>query len=301
MDATFRQLRLFLSLSELGSVSAVARRFHVTQPTVSMQLRDLSESAGLPLYEIIGKRVCLTAAGEELAHSARVMVHEWEDCRQRLAAMSGLARGRLRVAVVSTAKYFIPRILGLFCARHPEVEIALEVLNRDGVIQRLRENLDDLYIMSKPPGDLAVVQQPFLTNPLVVVANAGHRLCGKENISLEEIATERFILRERGSGTRLACDTFFRQHGFVPQVRLELGSNEAIKQGVAGGLGIAVLSQQTLGEFVREGTLRVLDVAGFPILSEWFTVQLKGKRLSPTAQAFLEFLGEQTGRILTET
>ncbi|MEI6871876.1 MAG: LysR family transcriptional regulator, partial [Verrucomicrobiota bacterium] len=275
MDVTFRQLRLFLSLSELGSVSAVARSFHVTQPTVSMQLRALSEAAGLPLYEVIGKRVHLTTAGEEVAHSARVMVNEWEECRERLSAMQGLARGRLKVAVVSTAKYFIPKILGLFCAMHPEIEIALEVLNRDGVIKRLRENLDDIYIMSRPPADIAVVQQTFLPNPLVVFAAGDHRLCEQGRIGLGALAEERFILRERGSGTRLTCETFFKKNGFVPQVRLELGSDEAIRQAVAGGLGIAVLSRLALGESVEDGTLKVLDVDGFPIQSEWFTVQLK--------------------------
>jgi len=297
MNATFRQLRLFLGLSELGSVSAVARRFHVTQPTVSMQLRDLSESAGMPLYEVIGKRVHLTSAGEEIARSARTMLDEWEECATRLVAMKGIKRGRLRVAMVSTAKYFIPRLLGLFCAKHPEIEIALEVLNRDGVIHRLRQNRDDLYIMSMPPSDMDVVQQTFLPNPLVMVAPKDHRLTAKGRLRLRDAARERFILREPGSGTRLACDTFFAKRGFTPQVRLELGSNEAIKQAVAGGLGIAVLSRHALGDSLEEGALKVLDVSGFPIHSHWFTVHLKGKRLSPTAQAFLEFLGHQARQI----
>ena len=201
------------------------------------------------------------------------------------------------MTVVSTAKYFIPRLLGLFCAKHPEIEIALEVLNRDGVIQRLRENRDDLYIMSMPPGDLDVVHQTFLPNPLVLVAPVNHRLSSKGRLRLRDLAKERFILREPGSGTRLACDTFFAKRGVTPQVRLELGSNEANKQAVAGGLGIAVLSRHALMESLDAGALKVLDVSGFPIHSQWFTVHLKGKRLSPTAQAFLEFLGDQASQI----
>lgn len=286
MNATFRQLRLFLALAELGSITAVARASHVTQPTVSMQLRELTDSIGLPLYEVIGKRLFLTQAGEELATTARAMVGEWADFGQRMDAMKGLTRGRLRIAVVSTAKYFIPRILGSFCRRHPDVDVALEVLNRDGVVQRLRGNQDDLYIMSMPPGDMDIEKDVFLSNPLVVVAPSAHPLAGQPQIPLSRLEQERFILREQGSGTRLACDAHFSAHGFKPLVRLALGSNEAIKQSVAGGLGLAVLSTHSLGEHMADDALVTLDVAGFPVLSSWFTVYLKGKRLSPTAQAF---------------
>ena len=296
MNITFRQLRIFLSVAELGSITAAARASHVTQPTVSMQLRELADAVGLPLYEVIGKRLFLTQAGEELARTARAMVGEWSDFGQRMDALKGLTRGRLRIAVVSTAKYFIPRILGRFCSSHPEVEIALEVLNRDGVVQRLRANLDDLYIMSMPPGDIEIEKQVFLSNPLVVVAPASHPLAGQSRIELARLAPERFILREQGSGTRLACDAHFAAQGFAPIVRLALGSNEAIKQSVAGGLGLTVLSTHSLGEHMGDDSLVTLDVVGFPILSRWYTVQLKGKRLSPTAQAFLQHLaGAQAG------
>lgn len=290
MNITFRQLRIFLSVAELGSITAAARASHVTQPTVSMQLRELADAVGLPLYEVIGKRLFLTQAGEELATTARAMVGEWSDFGQRMDALRGLTRGRLRIAVVSTAQYFIPRILGRFCSRHPEVEIALEVLNRDGVVQRLRANQDDLYIMSMPPADMDIEKEVFLSNPLVVVAPASHPLAGQARIALARLAPERFILREQGSGTRLACDAHFAAHGFKPRVRLALGSNEAIKQSVAGGLGLAVLSTHSLGEPMGEESLVTLDVAGFPIQSRWYTVHPRGKRLSPTAQAFLQHL-----------
>ena len=290
MNVTFRQLRIFLSVAELGSITAAARASHVTQPTVSMQLRELADSVGLPLYEVIGKRLFLTQAGEELATTARAMVGEWNDFGQRMDALKGLMRGRLRIAVVSTAQYFIPRILGRFCSSHPEVEIALEVLNRDGVVKRLRANQDDLYIMSMPPADLDIEKEVFMSNPLVVVAPAPHRLAGQTGIALASLAQERFILREQGSGTRLACDAHFAAQGFAPIVRLALGSNEAIKQSVAGGLGLAVLSTHSLGEHMSDDSLVTLDVAGFPILSRWYTVHPKGKRLSPTAQAFLRHL-----------
>lgn len=289
MNATFRQLRLFLALAERGSITAAAEVCHVTQPTVSMQLRELADAVGLPLYEQIGKRLHLTAAGEALAETARRMLDEWLDFEQGINAMKGLEQGRLRVALVSTAKYFVPRLLGSFCREHPNIEIALEVLNRDGVVARLRENRDDLYIMSMPPENLDLEKHAFLDNPLVLIAPEGHRLKG-QRLKLTDLSDERFILRERGSGTRLACDAHFARSAFVPAVRLELGSNEAIKQAVAGGLGLAVISRHALAARPANDQLTILEVAGFPLQSRWFTLYPRGKRLSPVAAVFLEHL-----------
>ncbi|NIC42951.1 LysR family transcriptional regulator [Aquabacterium sp. A08] len=293
MSVTFRQLRTLLALAEHGSVSGAARATHVTQPTASMQLRELTESVGLPLHEVIGKKVHLTAAGEALVQTARGMVDAWALFEQQVAAMKGLHRGRLKVAVVSTAKYFVPRWLGSFCQAHPEVEIALEILNRDGVVQRLRQNRDDLCIMSIPPRDLEVDAREFLANPLVVVAPRGHALAGRAALTLADIQGERFILRETGSGTRMAAAQHFAAQGWAPQVRLELGSNEAIKQAVAGGLGIAVLSRHALAADPAQEGLALLPVQGFPIHAHWYIVRLRGKQLSPIARAFEHHLLRQ--------
>lgn len=293
MNATFRQLRLFLALADLGSVSAAARATHVTQPTASMQLRELADAVGLPLHEVIGKKVYLTAAGEALASTARAMVGEWSLFEQQVAAMKGLHQGRLRVAVVSTAKYFVPRWLGAFCTAYPEVEIALEILNRDGVVQRLRRNQDDISIMSIPPKDLDIEQREFLPNPLVVVAPSGHPLAGRRAIPLAELAGERFILREPGSGTRMAAEAHFRAHAYTPQVRLALGSNEAIKQAVAGGMGLSVLSRHALAPEPAGEGLCLLDVEDFPIHASWYIVHLRGKQLSPLARVFQQHLMAQ--------
>jgi DNA-binding transcriptional LysR family regulator len=300
MDATFRQLRLFLALADHGSITAAARACHVTQPTVSIQLKELSETVGLPLYEQIGKRLYLTDAGQRLAETARAMVQEWESFQQQMDALRGLTRGRLRVAVVSTAKYFVPRILGSFCSAHPDIDIALEILNRDGVVQRLRENRDDLYIMSMPPADLELEQHAFLANPLVVIAPRGHPLAGQPGIQLAQLAGERFILRERGSGTRLGCDAHFARVGFKPQVRLELGSNEAIKQAVAGGMGLSIMSRHAMATHPADELLDILDVESFPVISNWWTLYPKGKRLSPVARVFLEHLERATGGVNEE-
>jgi len=262
-----------------------------------MQLRDLSETVGMPLYEMIGKQIHLTAAGEALAKTAQTMISEWSDYQDWISSMKGLSKGRLRVAMVSTAKYFVPRLLGTFCQKYPDIEIALEIQNRDGVVRRLRENLDDLYVMSTPPKDVDTEQRRFLSNPLVIVAPLTHPLSKAKSIRLSKLQNERFILREKGSGTRMACDNFFQKQQFHPVVRLELGSNEAIKQAVAGGLGLSILSRYALAELPENESLVVLKVQGFPIHSHWYTVTLMGKRLTPTAQAFLSFLHTQAEQI----
>jgi DNA-binding transcriptional LysR family regulator len=288
MQITFRQMRLFLALADTGSVGAAARAMHVTQPTASTQLREITDAIGVPLYEVVSRRVRLTEAGEELARTARAVAGEWESFRQKVDAIKGLTRGRLKVAVVSTAKYFIPRLLGGFCERHPDVEIALEVLNRDGVVARLRDNVDDLYIMSMPPTGIAIESTPFMDNPLALIASADHPLARRRAVELRDLREERFILRERGSGTRLATDAHFRRLRFVPRVRLELGSNEAIREAVAGKLGVAVISAHSLGP-VHPG-VTVLRVRGFPIRSRWYVVRRTGAGLSPIAAAFQRHL-----------
>jgi len=285
MNITFRQLQLFRALVSTGSISGAAREANVTQPTASIHLKELTEEIGLPLYEVIGRTVHLTEAGKELATTARVMQNEWEAFEQKVAGLKGVERGRLRVAVVSTAKYFIPRLLGEFCAAHPGVEIALEILNRDGVIARLRDNLDDLYIMSRPPEDLALEDRVFLPNPLVIIAPKGHPLARKKGLELKSLAHERFIMREEGSGTRLATDAHFKAQRFTPKVRLVLGSNEAIKEAVAGGLGLAVVSIHALRHAPTPGVIE-LDVSSFPIASQWHVVYPNGRRLSPVARVF---------------
>ncbi len=290
MNITFRQLRLFLALAATGSVSAAARVLHVTQPTASMQLREITDSVGLPLYEVVARKVYLTEAGQQLARTARAIVDEWEGFGQTVNALQGLTRGRLRVAVVSTAKYFVPRLLGSFCELHPGIDISLEVLNRDGVLQRLRENRDDLYVMSMPPADVDLEDQTFLDNPLVMIAPVNHPLASRQRLPLKALVGERLILRERGSGTRLATDRFFESQAFEPRTWLELGSNEAIKEAVAGHLGVAVLSRHALKPEDLGRELCLLPVTGMPIRSQWHVVHPRAKQLSPIARVFREHL-----------
>jgi DNA-binding transcriptional LysR family regulator len=288
MHATFRQLQLFLAFAEHRSVTAAARACHVTQPTASMQLRELAESVGVPLYEQLGKQMYLTAAGEALARTARAMMDEWAAFGQVVDGLKGVARGRVRLSIVSTAKYFIPRLLGTFCAAHPDVDIALEVLNRDRVVQRLRDNLDDMYVMSMPPEDMALERQQLMANPLVLIAQQGHALAARRQLAPAELAGSRFILREKGSGTRLAGDRHLRTLGLTADIRMEMGSNEAIKQAVAAGLGLGIISRYALAGSPADEGLAVLDVRGFPIQCSWWVLYRQGKKLSPLAQAFLQ-------------
>ena len=293
MNITFRQLRLFLALAETESVSAAARMVHVTQPTASMGLKEITDAIGVPLYEVVARKVHLTAMGHELAKTARAISAEWESFEQEVHGVKGLTQGKLKVAVVSTAKYFIPRILGTFCAKYPQIDISLEVLNRDGVVQRLEENLDDLYIMSQPPLHLDIDDEVFMPNPLLLIASKEHYLAKRKIVDLTSLKNEKFIFREKGSGTRMAIDAHFKRLKLKPNIRLELGSNEAIKQAVIGGLGMAVLSKYSLGDKSDQEEVAILKCKEFPIESSWHIVSPKGKKLSPIATIFKKHLSQQ--------
>ncbi len=286
---TFRQLETFATVARLGSFSRAAEALHLTQPAVSIQIRQISESVGLPLFEQSGREIRLTAAGQELLRTARELDDSWNRFESAVDALKGLKKGRLRVALVTTAKYFLPRMLGAFCQRYPDIEIELEVANRARIIERLRANEDDLYIMSFPPEELDVVATPFLDNPLVVVAPAAYPLPAGP-LSLADLAPHPFLLRETGSGTRKAVDRHLAANGLTLKVKLALGSNEAIRDLVASGMGLAILSRHVLGEHPEQEGLRILEVAGFPLQQPWSVVHLRQKILSLPAHAFMDEL-----------
>ena len=286
---TFRQLETFATVARLGSFSRAAEALHLTQPAVSIQIRQITESIGLPLFEQSGREIRLTAAGQELLRTARELDDSWNRFESAVDALKGLKKGRLRVALVTTAKYFLPRMLGAFCQRYPDIEIELEVANRARIIERLRANEDDLYIMSFPPEELDVVATPFLDNPLVVVAPAAYPLPAGP-LSLADLAPHPFLLRETGSGTRKAVDRHLAANGLTLKVKLALGSNEAIRDLVASGMGLAILSRHVLGEHPEQEGLRMLEVAGFPLQQPWSVVHLRQKILSLPAHAFMDEL-----------
>lgn len=290
MRFSLRQLHIFEAVARHLSYTRAAEELHLTQPAVFAQVKQLEESIGLPLLERIGKQLYLTPAGAEVLATSRETVTAVERLEMRLADMQGLKKGKLRIAIVTTAKYLIPRLLGEFCTRYPGIEAALTVTNREKLLQRLAENADDLVVLGTPPEHLEVIATPIADNPLVVVARHDHPLVGKKKVALQRLADEPFILREPGSGTRLAIERHFAQHGLVPRVRMELGSNEAIKQAIAGGLGISVLSSHTLALEGEQGPLQTLNIAGFPLLRQWYVAYPVGKNLSAVAEAFLAHL-----------
>jgi DNA-binding transcriptional LysR family regulator len=298
-NATLRQLKVFEAVARNLSFTRAAEELYTTQPTVSIQLKQLTDIVGQPLLEQIGKRVFLTDAGRELLKVCRDIFEGLSRFDMLISDMKGVKAGRLQLAVITTAKYFVPRLLGLFCQRYPGIDVSLKVDNRERLLQRMTDNQDDLYVLGQPPEHMEVELKPFLENPMVVLAARDHPLAGLKNIPPQRLTEEQFLMREPGSGTRLATEKFFRERGVKLKVRMELGSNEAIKQAVAGGLGIAVLSAHTLALERSADELVILDVEGFPIRRHWYLAYAKDKQLSVVAQAFLEFLHEES-KLLSE-
>lgn len=289
-QATLHQLKVFEAVARHSSFTRAAEELFLTQPTVSMQVKQLAKAVGLPLFEQIGKRLYLTDAGRELLATCQEIFEELSRFEIAVADLKGLKQGYLRLAVITTAKYVIPRLLGPFCQRYPGIDVSLKVTNHEHVLERLTDNRDDLYILSQPPSDLNVSSHPFVKNPLVVLAPRYHPLAQKKNIPLKHLAEEPFIMREPGSGTRKAVQKLFDEHGLSVKVKLELGSNEAIKQAIAGGLGISVLSRHTLALEGTTSQLTILDVEDFPIQRYWYVVYPTGKQLSVIARTFFEYL-----------
>lgn len=292
IHATLHQLKVFETTARHGSFTKAAEELSITQPTVSSQMKQLTQAIGLPLFEQIGKQLYLTEAGRELQATCQEVFEQLDNFEMKVADLKGAKRGKLRLAVVTTAKYFVPRILGSFCQHYPDIDISLQVTNHQKLIQRMWENQDDLYILSQPPADIDLCSQAVLDNHLVVVARRDHPFANQKNIPIQHLQHEPFIMRESGSGTRQAVEELFEKRRVCVNVRLELGSNEAIKQAIIGGLGISVLSEHTL---IPEGSLSelvALDVRDFPIQRRWYVAYLAGKQLSVIAEAFLAYLLE---------
>lgn len=294
---TFRQLETFSTVARLSSFSKAAEALHLTQPAVSIQIRHITDSIGLPVFVQNGRDIALTHAGEELLTTVRSLNDVWSRFETAIDDLKGLKRGKLRVALVTTAKYFLPRMLGRFYQHYPDIEIELEIANRQKIVERLRANQDDLYVMSYPPDDLDITSHLFLDNEFVVLAPVGHWACGRQR-RLQDLVGEPFILREVGSGSRHVIDEHLRAMGLRLDVRLSLSSNEAIRALVASGMGLSVLSRHALGEVhgevhgnaLGQQGLAEIEVKGFPLKQPWNVVYLANKTLSLPAQRFLDEL-----------
>lgn len=291
-----QQLRAFEATARLMSVTQAARELHVSQPTVSVQLRELAELVGEPLFEPLGRGIRLTSAGEALQATVTDIAACWQRFEDRLGDLHGLLRGRLRIAAVTTAEYFVPDLLGPFAALHPGVEIDLAVENRDRVIARLHRQADDLAVMMLPPAELPLHSLPFLDNPLVVIAPRSHPLSGSQQpLPLSALSQERWLMREAGSGTRLVAERHFADHGVAPRIAMSLGSNEAIKHAVGAGLGLAVISALTIETRRQNASDQAapwvrLPVQGFPIQRQWSLVWRSDAPLAAPARQFVAYL-----------
>lgn len=288
--ATLRQLKVFEAVARLDGQSRAAEALHLTQPAVSTQIRKLEEHAGLPLFEQLGKKLHLTAAGKELLHHCRLIIAQFEAAEAAMAHFKGVAGGRLNVSVISAGDYFLPSLLVEFARRHEGVEINLSVHSRAELLDRLNDNLTDLAVMVRPPDAADVLAEAFAPHPYVIVAPRGHALLGERAIPLSRLVREPFIVREPGSDTRQSMSAAIGRHEARLNIALEIKSTETIKQAVIAGMGISFLSAHTVSRELRARSLAILDVQGFPLMLNWYVVHRRNKRLAPVAQAFKQFL-----------
>lgn len=291
-NLTFRQLKVFETVARHLNYTKAAQELHLTQPAVSMQIKQLEDVIGLPLFEQMGRQTFITEAGRELHRYSRTITHLFAEMDDVFGALKGVERGSLAVSVATTASYFATRLLAEFSRAYPQIQISLDVTNRETLLGQLEGNDRDLVIMGSPPSDMELEAEAFMDNPLVVLAPFHHPLAGRKNIPLAEVANEHFVVREEGSGTRSSIERFFDARKVKFTTGMELGSNEAIKQAVVAGLGLGIASLHTLEMELETKRLVVLDVEGFPIVRHWYVVHRKGKRLSPVAQAFKEYVLE---------
>jgi DNA-binding transcriptional LysR family regulator len=297
MNVSLRQLRVFEAVARQLSYTRAAEELHLSQPAVSMQVRQLEDEVGLPLFEKLGKTIGLTEAGREIYNYSRGINRSLQEMEEVLESLKGVSRGRLSVAVASTVNYFAPKLLAVFHQRYPGIALRLDVTNREQLVRLLEANAVDMVLMGQPPEAVDVESEAFMENPLVVVAPPTHPLMQERQIPVARLASEVFVMREPGSGTRQAMERFFAEHGIAIRHGMQLTRNEAIKQAVRAGLGLSVVSLHTLELEVETRRLVILDVSEFPIERQWYLVYRRGKRLSPAAGAFRDFVIAEARRL----
>jgi len=298
MNITIRQLQIFESVAQHLSYTRAAEVLYLTQPAVSMQIKQLENVVGIPLFERMGKSLFLTEAGDELLVYARNISQQLIEVSDVFDELRGSKKGRLNIAVATTASSFSLKLLGEFYKRFPGANITFDVTNRASLLNHLEKNTTDMVIMGQPPEGLDVEAESFMDNPLVVVAPIGHELVGKKNIPLKVLQQETFIMREHGSGTRIAMERFFEESGYSISSVMEISSNEAINEAVVAGLGLGIVSKDTLELKLKMGQLKILDVESFPIMRHWYLVHRKGKRFTALMTAFKNLVQQESKEIL---
>ena len=299
MNVTFRQLRVFAEVAHQGSMARAAEALHLTPPAVSMQIKEVESQVGLPLFDRQGRSVVLSTAGEYFLVHAKRLLAALKEADDAMARFKRVERGLLTIGMVSTAKYFVPHLLARFHKDHPGVEVRLRVVgNREQLVALMQTGDADLSIMGRPPREISTRSESFATHPLVFVAPPDHPLLQTPHAPVAALGPYGFIVREHGSGTRAAMERFFNEERFVPQIAMEMSSNETIKQAVIAGLGLSFLSLHTVGLELKSGLLKIVDIAGTPVMRTWNVVHLGSKVLSPAAEAFRYFLLEQGANYL---
>ena len=290
LHITIRQLLVFASVAKHLSFTRASEELHLTQPAVSMQIKQLEKSVGLKLFEQIGKKIYLTEAGSVVLEHAISITSKLNSIENDLEQLKGIDGGRLTVCIASTVNYFATRLISRFSQAHPSVQISLDVTNRHDLLKRLEVNEPDLVLMGRPPSSADLISTAFMDNPLVIISNPHHPLANQENIPIERLSDETFVLREQGSGTRAAMESMFKKYSIEPNVSTQLSGNESIKQAVEAGLGLALVSFHTVDLELKANRLATLDVQHFPILKKWHIGRRSGKQLSATAHVFWEFV-----------
>lgn len=295
---TFKQVQTFLEVARQGSVSKAAERLFVTQPAVSMQIRQLEEVFGVALVEPEGRRIRLSEAGRAFVVHASAAMAQFKDLEAQMADFVGLARGRIDLAVVSTSKYFIPMLLVRFKKLHPDIDVQLTIDNREAILGQMVRGDCDLVVMGRSPEHLEVQASAFATNPLAMLSPPDHPLARRRALPFTALGEHGFVVREQGSGTRAAMQRLFDAHQTPLHMVMEVPSNETIKQAVMAGMGLSFLSLRTVRHELAQGYLALLDVQGLPQINHWYVTHLRSKKLSPAAAAFKAFLIEQGGALM---
>jgi DNA-binding transcriptional LysR family regulator len=294
-------MRVFSAVARHLSFGKAAEELHLTPPAISMQIKELEGQVGLPLFDRSGRSVALTVTGEYLLVYVRKILATLKDAEDAVARLSGLKTGRLTIGMVSTAKYFVPRLMARFRAEHPGIEVRLAIGgNREQLVTLLQANEVDLAIMGRPPREVATRAEPFAVHPHVIVTPPGHPLVKAGHAPAAALADYEFLIREEGSGTRAAMAKFFADHRLAPRVAMEMTSNETIKQAVMAGMGISFLSLHTIGLELKAGLIAVPDIEGLPLAKRWYIVNTLAKTLSPAAEAFRYFMLEEAERFLAQ-
>ncbi len=297
---TIRQLQIFAMAAGHLSFARTSEQLHLTQAAVSLQMKQLEDLAGIALFERRGRKLRLTEAGEHLVRYAQQILDALKDADAAISALKGLRGGRIAVGVVSTAKYFAPALIARFQHRFPDVSVTLSVNNREVIVRELERNEIDVAIMGTPPQRIETNAVPFADHPLVIIAAPAHPLARARRIPLPTLATEHFLVREQGSGTRSSMERFFAERGFAPKIRNVMSSNETIKQAVMAGMGLALISRHTIGLEAQTGRLVELDVVGLPLMRRWYVVHRAGRFVSPATSAFIDFVVEAAPGLLAE-